>query len=211
MVSHRILNPFRALLGMFVLNIFPAILVISDANLIKFILPYSLIYIPFFVVAILILLKQNFHPQSLLGEMIVAIPFLMPLFITVAYPFTMTSFILLVALVTFSLALPLWNVSLTKWFYTLGGLVPLPTDVSVILEGKPTGFGVKRYQQYVQKASVIYPILILAVLIVYKRINNFESLMVFIVQTGLFICLFGIFLAIGVALKKALHKPPFSK
>ncbi len=206
MVSNRILNPFQVLLGFFAFNIFPILLVTGDANLIKFILPYILIYIPLFAIDIFILLKQNFRPQSLLEKILVAIPFLMPFFISAAYPFSRTNLILLMSLITFSLTLPLWNVPLTKWFYTLGGLVPLPTDVSVVLGGKPTGFGAKKYQQYVQKASMAYPILILVALIAYKRINNYESLMVFIIPIGSLIGLLGIFLAIGVTFKKSLQR-----
>jgi hypothetical protein len=142
-----------SLLGMGVLMFIPAILLIADQSLIRFGKPYlSLMSFLGFVTAIIL---SKFKPpiKHRILKFIPLLTLTVPFSILATYPFDYISISLVLCVLFFGLTLPQWNIYLTWWFYTIGGLFPLPKDHNWMIGQKNYKSSGRAYTEFVLKTA----------------------------------------------------------
>ena len=119
--------------GAIIISCLPGLLLISDSSLTRFIIQYLFIMLPLSFITGWIVSSKKIYTKSLLRTLLVLFTFIIPFFLLAAYPFRASNFLTTLILLVFGAALPFWSRNLTLWFYTIGGIFPLPAQHSWLL------------------------------------------------------------------------------
>ncbi len=137
---------------------------------------------------------------TLIQKILPILPVLIPFWILAAYPFSVSNFMVTIALVLFGLTLPLWNKYFTWWFYTLGGLAPLPEVHNWLIDKKNKKHSGEKYQNFM-KSSAAFGVIIGVVSVSFTRTVGYSGMIIFMKYLSMLV-IFSMALTMGADLKK---------
>lgn len=177
-----------------------------DSSLTRFIFPYTAVMLPLTLVTAWLqsIQKDPKEPQRSLGAtLIVSLTWSVPFFIFASTPFTFLSFVLSFILVLLGVLLPFWSRKATLWFYTTGGLFPLPDDQRWLLDSNDPTPKKGSYMKYIKsKIGVFVFLAILSPYIIKFIFGDSNVVGLRIMKILSMIIIFSIGLIIGANLKK---------
>lgn len=194
-------NIFQQFLGIAVLSSLPAILLIDNRSLLRFVIPFCVVMLPLTLLTVYFISTNKALFQSLFAKIIVVLTILMPFFLFASSPFTPFDLLMSGVLIVFGIVLPFWSIRATLWVYTLGGLTPLPDEHKWLL-GKNKSVNKKSndYKSYIE-ASSSFAFGIGYIIFLISR-NNPSIDILLVMKILSVIIIFGLGIAIGTDLKK---------
>jgi len=188
--------------GMILIASLPGVLLIEYPFLLKFVIPYVVVMLPYVLIIFWLIYKQK-SLKSPTFKAIGALFFLVPFIILASFPFSAFNFGVIVALIILGVGLPFWNRSFTLWLYTLGNRVPLPTEHNWLLgKNEPLIKNNNAYKNFIKNSMGWGPSVALIILYILRNTSDVDSNVLFILMIISLVVILGISLALGADFKK---------
>ncbi|MCB0214505.1 MAG: hypothetical protein KDJ52_34515, partial [Anaerolineae bacterium] len=192
----------KILLGTIILVLLPGILLIDDASLSRFAIPYLSIMIPSAILATWMIYSSVTPLESSLKKAFVVAIMCGPFVLFSIYPFTFTGVLLVFMLSLIGIGLPYWSREMTVWFYTLGGLFPLPDEHKWLLVGHKGDVKSGRYStKLIERLGSVGASIGIVIFLMVR--NSPVSTLLIVMKLLSLIVIFGLGLTLGASLKKS--------
>jgi len=190
----------KSWLGAAIVLALPALLLIDDPSLIKYMVPYAILAVAIGAYSGWLITKEK--QPSYFHNLITGSLFLLPFLIFSAYPIGGLSILLSCMVVILGFGVPFVSKKLTWWLYTLGGRLPLPSAHSW-LEDNTSKNSNESYTEFVAKTTGLAGTLGLMLYYLLFRNKSVTEVLIFMKLIGLIVSL-GIGLTLGTDLKRRL-------
>ncbi|MEX2028422.1 MAG: hypothetical protein WD988_02890 [Candidatus Curtissbacteria bacterium] len=189
----------KSLFGLIIICLlFPFIIVVFDGSLIRYWIIH--LFLSLLLITVVIFFRINKKYSSTYYPLGTILLLLYPFLVIGAYPFNIASIGIIFLLLLLGLALPFYSIKSTWWFYTLGGLTPIPKEHEWLQ--KKAGVANKKGLSPKEMLAYILPFVLLSYVILKFLLRSNDSLAPLVIPLISQFCTFSIALTFSTRLKR---------